>query len=662
MHGATSSSLTHANSTGASNVPFNLARYSEIFSSHHDRILNDERQRILNQSFAQNNYKSSSSNIDHSPSQVNQSHSNERRIENNSDLLNHSGSSSSILGKREYISSGSIMSGTPRDFSQNSFSNMTRKSHVPPISASIKPLNLSSNSDHSSGNDQSSYLWRPQNDNIKESGFDSFKKTGNQPEQVNLQENSIKKISDNIQSLNQFNQFNPKKQRLNHYVNSNENFMSNGFTNEIHNEDVVNKTGVIQANVNGDKQFNNSNHLPHDDVINHKTLIPINESPKIISKLDIDEMKLKQKRQRKSEESDDEDESEEESDDDDDDDEDYENKLKNQVILTNVCPLKLDTSPDKMKFLESFNLTTHDRKNKIELNKYMKRRTILGEVTPPLQLEWEGNHEVEKQNHVLNCTNIMPDSIASQERNIEVKLNYMNILGLKVQTSLEKQKNAELLWQGVLHERESRLQQNRCWTKLLNNFNNEMLNKWLSNLQTEHGNESLQNGYYFNGLISNPSTTSNMKYFNVNNHLNTNKLTSQKGQRKVVLFNKHSTSKTNDSNSEKRSHLQVSSKDFAQEFHQSVLLQTTRQQIAKQQKASIQTETKQNHYADLSSSSHFKWPGIESIMEAYELYSIGMFNSIKEITAHAYLQFRFNFNRTKTRKRLSARKKCSIER
>ena len=104
---------------------------------------------------------------------------------------------------------------------------------------------------------------------------------------------------------------------------------------------------------------------------------------KIVSKLDLEEIKLKQKRVNKclengfssNEESDQSDSSESD---------DYRSNRYN-IILTKRLPLKLDTNSHKMKFLEVFNLTSHKRKSQLELNKYMKRRKILRQQSPQPQ-------------------------------------------------------------------------------------------------------------------------------------------------------------------------------------------------------------------------------------------------------------------------------------
>jgi len=91
-----------------------------------------------------------------------------------------------------------------------------------------------------------------------------------------------------------------------------------------------------------------------------------------------------------------------------------------------------------------------------------------------------------------------------------------------------------------------------------------------------------------------------------------------------------------------------SGKDFAQEFHESVLIQTTKQLARQQSQTHLQTQSyphslalptqsqiisksqhekpqqqqqqqqQHKHYAEYSSSQPFKWPGIEAIMESYE--------------------------------------------
>lgn len=620
LHGG--SALTHANSGGTSSVPFNLARYSELLNSQHERIINEERHRLLNQTLSQSAYKSGTQPIDSPPLHLNiPTTTNERLIDNNSEqhLLNHlSHSALNSSAKRDFSvnssTSGSILSGTPRDHIQSSLSNSIRKQHFPTVSASIKPLNLSSNSEHINSNSEQIYLWRPQSDEERERITSEPLKSHEQLMEGNNRKNNSLLIEDSIQA---------KGLRINNFENTNS-LIDNRFNDKVIATTKflpTEKSEGLQSRIleNSERSLVNdssiySSHWQSNvfrsELTNGQKSPPIRKEigEEVISKLDLEELKLKQKRLNKTFENVSDSEEDDYLEDSDDNDEDI--KLKYRVVLTKRLPLKLDKSPDKMKFLRIFNLTTHKRKSQIEFQKYIKRRKILRELTPEPNTYKTDSIEENKENpQTLSCSQILPDSIASQETNLEVKIHFMSAIGLREQISSEKLRDTELLWDGIIRDREMRIKKDKCWAKLLNNLNKEILHKWLSNLQTNYSHSTtydldISNHFGSNGFIQNCLT--NTKY----------SINSSRGQRKVILFNKQ----LNNESTEKRSHAHSlhSSKDFAQEFHESVLLETTKQQMARQEL--------HRHYADLSSSSDFKWPGIEAVMEAYDRYSCGQFS------------------------------------
>ncbi|CAG2172251.1 unnamed protein product [Oppiella nova] len=98
-----------------SSVPFNLVRYSELLNSQTERLINDERQRLLSQTLSQSAYKPNAQTIDSPPLHMPIVSNNERPlIDYNSEhqLVNHSMSN--------HLTSGSILSGTPRDVTTTS--------------------------------------------------------------------------------------------------------------------------------------------------------------------------------------------------------------------------------------------------------------------------------------------------------------------------------------------------------------------------------------------------------------------------------------------------------------------------------------------------------------------------------------------------------------
>ncbi|CAG2113453.1 unnamed protein product [Medioppia subpectinata] len=152
-----SAPLPMAGSGTTSSVPFNLVRYSELLNSQTERLINDERQRLLNQTLsqsAQTSYKPNTQTIDSPP--IHMTNNNEK-YGNNSEhfIMNHS--------MKNHSTSGSILSGTPRDVTplSGSVGNGIRKPNGPNMSTN-RPLNLSS--DNEQHILEQKYLWRPQSD------------------------------------------------------------------------------------------------------------------------------------------------------------------------------------------------------------------------------------------------------------------------------------------------------------------------------------------------------------------------------------------------------------------------------------------------------------------------------------------------------------------
>jgi len=184
----------------------------------------------------------------------------------------------------------------------------------------------------------------------------------------------------------------------------------------------------------------------------------------------------------------------------------------------------------------------------------------------------------------------------------------MSAIVLCEQKSNERQKEVEILWNGITTERIMRTQREMCFTKVLNNLSEETLHKWLISLQSICSHSGLQ--WHSNGFIQNEST----------NHKSI--VNSGRSQRKVVLFNKQSNeSFPLESRSRNQSLHSNSTKDFAQEFHESVLLETTKQQQKSQKVVNQPITAVDSHYLDIGSTSSYNWPGIEAIMESYDRYS-----------------------------------------
>ena len=689
--------------SGGPSVPFNLVRYSEFMNSQTERLINDERHRLLNQTLSQNSYKPSAQSIDspalhHNLGSSNSSNINNININNNERLLESNGEPIHVNHslKQDFsvnsLSSGSILSGTPcigrdRDaIGSSALVNLGRKHNINNISA-VKPLNLSSNCEQTPVNCSSEQIWRPQSDDQKEqttystnnminnsNRLDTHLDThyainrrnslltdetskanksfrGNSIESVTA-ERSADRFADRMVSSEH------KSSLMSSECNANEGLHSRMLDNHL-DKSVVNE--------NKDHSTFSSDRTRPEVIncqINDKSLEVSNTyEDRLISKLDLEEIKLKQRRVNKY--IDEVFSSDEESDLSDSDD----NEDKYRIILSKRMPLELDANQDKMHFLGIFNLTTHKRKSQLEFNKYVKRNKILRQCSPeliidPIDLISQSKDENnESPDSILTASHISPDCVNSEENRPEVKLHFMSTLGLCEQSSAEKKRNIELVWTGITKERLLRNKRNKCWSKVFNNLDEHTLHKWLISLESiietnpvncTNGSISSAGFIGFNGFIGGNNYNSKTSVNCFNN--------SSRSQRKVILFNnKQSTNsdlKSGSANTGSSWHSMVnksdihSNKDFAQEFHESVLLETTKQQksrlvvndqhINNNAKCNVES-TKQHHNhhrqqhhqqqqhhhniitADLSpASSSYKWPGIESVMEAYDRYSYGL--------------------------------------
>ena len=690
--------------SSSSSVPFNLVRYSELMNSQTERLINDERHRLLNQSLSQSGYKPSAQPIDSPVLNVNiygtngnnslinsnNNNINERLIENNSNepiiIPNHS-IKQDFSGK-QHMSSGSIMSGTPRDVI-SSLPNFSRKQNVGNISA-VKPLNLSSNCEQPmNSSSEQIYLWRPQSDDRKDhnnygngaqldmQSMDTMS-SYNRRNSGLLVEDSVQtkgfrgnsfensdqfseshRISDKVMERNERNEKNDRNDRnSSKSLCLSERHSSEGLHSRIlDNNSLENNKSVGSSVVVSDLPLN-LNHCSRTEFMTNISSEPKSKSEKtfcekseqkVISKLDLKEIKLKQKRVNKLNVengfnclSSDEESNQSDSDDSED------NGFKYNIILRKRMPLELDTSEDKIQFLEIFKLTTHKRKSQLEYNKYVKRRKLLTpeeeESSEELSPESDSLFPIEssidenKENPDLGLTasNISPDWVTSEENKIEVKIHFMSTLGLCPQNSSERKRSVELLWTGVTKERQIRTKRNKCWTRVLNNLSEETLHKWMNGLQSSNGSQFESRLLHTNGFIQNIQQNNSLTHFKpIINFSSNDSSNSSRFQRKVILFNKQSNDSKNSSlsssmSSTNRSHGLHSKKDFAQEFHESVLLETAKQQQSRHQTTTTTTTsgTQQTslsrHYADFSSSSGYRWPGIEAVMDAYDRHSYGL--------------------------------------
>ncbi|XP_054164490.1 uncharacterized protein LOC128962163 [Oppia nitens] len=628
FHSSSSPWLPVAGSGAVSSVPFNLMRYSDSLNSQTERIIAEDRHHLLNHTLSQSAYKPNEININSPPVHpiIESPHQLHHSLEKmrNERLIVESHNRSEVNVSNHSLNA-SFVSGLPKeplDISLHSVNLMDKKDNNDFASAN-KPLNLSSNCNEnvSALHTDKQSLWQHKDNNDKPTNYTI---NHNQKSNVIFSNSEIKNsvidscskkgVDFDILSNNGLN--NKRNEKI---VSTIKHLSSNevNHTNRDLELRTLSNSNKTVLTIDLSKNCNNLRNESITDFNSIENLVKQKSvEEKMVSKLDLDEIKLKQKRQIKYLDNDFDSDSDSEADYSDDSEDKY------NIILTKRLPLELDESPQKMHFLNVFSLTTHKRKNQIEFNKYIKRRKLLNQISPENELnekveEEEDNRIVDtidimksfvdnkEDTDVLKASQTLPNSIVSEERNIELKLDFMSGIGLCEQKSHEKQREIEFLWNGILNERLMRIKENKCWTKLLNNLTEETLNKWLFCFN------SSDNRCNYNGFSIQTTKPINMSS-------NTNRLNSSRSQRKVVLFG-------NQSNGSSLHNNQLN-KDFVQEFHESVLLETAaKQQQKSYTKHELNNISKEDEEEDnsecFSSDCLQEWPGIEAIMESYDRYS-----------------------------------------
>lgn len=390
------------------------------------------------------------------------------------------------------------------------------------------------------------------------------------------------------------------------------------------------------------------------------------DQPRVVSKLDLEEEKIRKARLNGTYNSDEsESDSEEEND---------LNKLNSMLIITKGPPLKLDTSVDKMKFLNMFGLITNRKKRDLEFQKFLKRRRILGRrsISPPVELEEE---EQEKRD-ITSPLPIPSKEITESLRmsaDYEEKVKVLRLLDLKPLVP-DKKKEREKIWKTIPEEN----QKNGIVKPICDapnktppsHISSKGIKRKLCSEDRNHNRLLLNNGG--SSPLKLPSTSKNSEAVLPLTHrqissgankgsppplvstpsqrvpsitpsdLSTKAETSQDrknedpNQRRVVIFS-HALPKDKSCQFKK---------DFVQEFHESVL-QTTQQQLEHSRlqhtpqavqppplnhsayssryqstsniNQSKDSELHRNHERKHEHYLH-RWPGIEAVMEAYERY------------------------------------------
>uniref|UniRef100_T1J0M0 Genetic suppressor element-like domain-containing protein n=1 Tax=Strigamia maritima TaxID=126957 RepID=T1J0M0_STRMM len=414
---------------------------------------------------------------------------------------------------------------------------------------------------------------------------------------------------------------------------------TNRIANERHHtpEAVVNNVAVNAVNAR------DSNSAPV--VTSESTFAPAvtngleNGSQQLVSKLDLEEHRLRMSRvngtcRMESSESDDE-----------------ENKAEKRrcqlLTIASGPPLKLDQSPKKLNFLGMFGLTTQQNKREIEFEKYVERRQRHHEpCISPLE-------EISQHSPRLPIPpGISPDDLL-REPDYPQKVQFLKAFDLE-SVSKDRQREQDAIWQAVVEER---LRRNGFFDPALQCLVAEKQNGGGREQATPENGKGLKrkksDKHKSNKMMrqSSPLSSSSQDSLSlgvsvfqkskqtVNSQLSSRQIQDGKksssghllvdnsqsivngnthrqphghrhGERHVVLM-------TNSSELAKSKQI----KDFAQEFHESVLQTTQQQQAMKlgqfgKGMRNLWEVNKPNDQRFERES--YRWPGIEYLMESYE--------------------------------------------
>ncbi|XP_076374004.1 uncharacterized protein LOC143258629 isoform X3 [Tachypleus tridentatus] len=334
------------------------------------------------------------------------------------------------------------------------------------------------------------------------------------------------------------------------------------------------------------------------------------------------------------------------------------NELGYLFLIKSGPPLKLDLNPKKLKFLEVFGLTTHQKKREKDLENLLKRRKLFHQqVFTPLLLEPQApTTDLDEAG-----TNIKPDDFRKEETYSQ-KTEFLTVFRL-LPTTPQKVNEVEKTWRTIKNEREKRTR--KYWER-------EKRKRFMSAVSPQKKEETV-GSINLGDRERNEETTltfepegplpSIQKPSYVQLHENTpfQKISStgtlnnsseeeptHKAQRTRLCprscedwlseppsMLKLNTSQLLTHNRESSNHADM---DFVQQFHKSVLHATKLQLAEQKQFHCTEDNTRLKVYPDVTLSTtrangeksgelertkkrhqkNFSWPGVEAVLERYE--------------------------------------------
>ncbi|XP_050398933.1 genetic suppressor element 1 isoform X3 [Patella vulgata] len=349
--------------------------------------------------------------------------------------------------------------------------------------------------------------------------------------------------------------------------------------------------------------------VSHDVVPNH---VAMEKMVPLISKLDKEEERLRKARLSGTYVSDDDDEDLSEKE---------EDRIERMMIIRNGPPLALDKTPTKLKFLSILGLCTVQKKKDKEFERFKKRRKLFREKSlSPLVVE-----EEQKSGSPLLTIPKVDVDVLCMESGYRNKCSFLASFNLQ-QIERDKRKELCMIREACALEKKRRLGIDNTATvdKTINKQNQE--NK--KGVKRKHCDDSIEI------LESEPvkMTLGQLQQRHLAAQKNKlNNVHNKTVENRAVIF------------PESRDRGRVLSREFAEQFHESVL-QTTRQKELAGRLSNTRSDEATNQIAEHSSSSHpryhvssdgigssslsdqsesgsYKWPGITAVMEAYQRHA-----------------------------------------
>lgn len=170
---------------------------------------------------------------------------------------------------------------------------------------------------------------------------------------------------------------------------------------------------------------------------------------------------------------------------------DYEYWLHYKRILTKGPPLKPVNDPVKLKFLQQVGLISNAEKSEIELNQMIERQRLFEDIDCEVKIEHRAlirlaqtSSRICSKPSYLQPSKQLPSEINKKANRTELleKRRFLQFLNLQPETDIDRIEHRERLWDGVIEEKQRRIEFDLCFTKIMDNLHPITKNRWLEML------------------------------------------------------------------------------------------------------------------------------------------------------------------------------------